>query len=787
MGFTGVNLLPSSYFTSSSAAVLLLSQTAYHSRLHLIVHFRAAKIDFVLPPTMNFETAYEDPDSLCERCQKIDFHHIFNETIDFDGRGVVNLGVLDKNATCRLCRFFYSVRWHQIPPPGIPSFDRYHLRVFEVEAWKYSFPFIGARGGDTVCSVVPGNIAEYTVHTWLACQSDYCNMAGVEGSEELGTNGYFLFCEHPTLSGASSESNGGVNGLPRAGIEYRVLSHSINYPVIKSWLTQCQMVGPSPPPERPMHQCALEIRCIDCESSEVVRLPHEEEYVALSYVWGGGASVTSILKEHKHPGPETSVRRFFVSADAPAVIRDAITAVKNMGLRYLWVDQCCIDQTDADDRRVQVKNMDRIYEGAFVTIVAAAGQDSSFGLPGVGGRPRREQSHVKLTSTISLAGSLPTAHKVIRESVWATRGWTYQEAVLSRRMLIFTDYQVYFVCPVQTWSEGGTYPRHTSPGSHACRPNVLQMSRIFADDSILFSSANEDLRQVLHHLERYSTRHLTNEEDALDALRGLMTRIPFRTYYGLVLGKEVSEKEREVQEQYWDRKTMPVEFFLSLCFAFKYRQSGDCAIRRRHGFPSWSWLGWKAVKGVSYVNYDQDCTEGITSELHMQERATFWAEDSAGYHLPMTDLRPSTPLAISVPFSGNPRVIPELSTYLWVESMVLQLRFHEVDRYVVGDHFYADVTLQNWVRGRVVSVYMSENYDDPQFQRLLTEVWDCLLLYRTPANLSQRRYAWTFLMLEWSGDTAYRVGTFTILEKTKEEYEAFLQSVPHSVRKIRLG
>src|ERR1700677_1024332 len=36
------------------------------------------------------------------------------------------------------------------------------------------------------------------------------------------------------------------------------------------------------------------------------------------------------------------------------------------------------------------------------------------------------------------------------------RGWTYQEAILSRRCLIFTDQQVYFVCRLTTSCEAVT-------------------------------------------------------------------------------------------------------------------------------------------------------------------------------------------------------------------------------------------------------------------------------------------------------------------------------------------
>lgn len=57
--------------------------------------------------------------------------------------------------------------------------------------------------------------------------------------------------------------------------------------------------------------------------------------------------------------------------------------VPNLGERYLWVDQYCIDQNDADDKHAQIGNMAAIFEGAYATIVAFSATDSASGLPGV--------------------------------------------------------------------------------------------------------------------------------------------------------------------------------------------------------------------------------------------------------------------------------------------------------------------------------------------------------------------------------------------------------------------
>jgi hypothetical protein len=112
--------------------------------------------------------------------------------------------------------------------------------------------------------------------------------------------------------------------------------------------------------------------------------------------------------------------------------------VRNLGKRYLWVDKYCIDQQDHNAKDLQIQNMDRIYEGAFATIVASAGHNAEFGLPGAGPTPRKAQPST-VTRNQKLLSTLPSLSHALKESAWITRGWPYQEAVLSRRCLFFTE------------------------------------------------------------------------------------------------------------------------------------------------------------------------------------------------------------------------------------------------------------------------------------------------------------------------------------------------------------
>ncbi|KAF2732207.1 HET-domain-containing protein, partial [Polyplosphaeria fusca] len=194
------------------------------------------------------------------------------------------------------------------------------------------------------------------------------------------------------------------------------------------------------------HSCAMrysrpaKLKIIDCKTMEIVTAPPNCNYFALSYVWGKPSAATegltpSLLEPHSTPE---------VLRNAAPVVRDAIQIVKNLGKRYLWVDKYCIPQEDAEMKTKQIKQMDLIYEGAYCTIVVAAGENDAYGIPGLS-RPRLVQPSCSIGNT-EYVSTLPDPQMEIRRSVWMTRAWTYQEAFCSARRLIFTDHQVYFEC-----------------------------------------------------------------------------------------------------------------------------------------------------------------------------------------------------------------------------------------------------------------------------------------------------------------------------------------------------
>jgi hypothetical protein len=166
-------------------------------------------------------------------------------------------------------------------------------------------------------------------------------------------------------------------------------------------------------------------RLIDVVDNCLTRGVSGCKYAALSYVWGG-VGFFRTLKDNvdilEQPGglklPEFHEK-------IPWTIRDAMQVVQEIGIRYLWVDSLCIVQNDDTGEKAEyISKMDLVYGAAFVTIIAATGQNAYAGLPGVRlGTREYRQPIEEIMPGLRLAFK-PIYQNYIKDSVYYTRGWT---------------------------------------------------------------------------------------------------------------------------------------------------------------------------------------------------------------------------------------------------------------------------------------------------------------------------------------------------------------------------
>jgi hypothetical protein len=170
-------------------------------------------------------------------------------------------------------------------------------------------------------------------------------------------------------------------------------------------------------------------------------------------VWGGKSNFALLNRKYLLPDDRDSPFAH-LPQKLPQTIEDAIHLCRLLEERYIWVDSLCIVQDSAEDKKTQMEYMDAIYNSAFVTIVAAFGTGADDGLAGIS-RSRPKAQKVRLVKGSQYAVPLPAYMDVLSDPsiAWNTRGWNLQEKVLSKRMLIFTDCQVYFQCSNIVWYE----------------------------------------------------------------------------------------------------------------------------------------------------------------------------------------------------------------------------------------------------------------------------------------------------------------------------------------------
>ncbi|KAI1470231.1 HET-domain-containing protein [Daldinia caldariorum] len=459
----------------------------------------------------------------------------------------------------------------------------------------------------------------------------------------------------------------------------------VDIDIVKGWIDGCaKHHGASCSPTWDDKQ--RQMRLLDVRTRKIVQYPQDERvaYVALSYVWG-------------------SVEQG----------EDAIHITKDLGMDYLWVDSICIDQADKAYLDQQIQLMDLIYQGATLTLVALKGNNANSGLARV--RPR-EMTYSKMT--------LPSIL-----SIWVTRGWTLQEALLSPRCLYFADNQAYFECNVAQACElifnlASRQENHASDGMLKM-PLGIGTSKLLIDTSNFAQFMNPFARTSdrqgavgeSNQIEAYSLRSIREDSDAINAISAVLNRL---------------EASHLTSGLVW----------------------------RRCNFPSWSWAGWKGPIDFVSCEFSQlfcNFYEGV--ELNRTQEAE---HTSFGFN------------AIDIPSSKEKGTLLTLST-----GALYYFDGDEPDYYnYTHCNYYSDED-----EGAYSDDYCSEEYGSSEYgseedefmedesedesgepesdeQGEVEEIdgnkFDCLLI----GQVEEARYSdqFYFIILEWVEGIAYRKG-----------------------------
>jgi hypothetical protein len=497
---------------------------------------------------------------LCTRCAGLDFEEISRRKIKYRrGEYIINLGnSVDElsNQSCPLCLIFASLSPNDTADDGTSRSKELCLRAFSA---NFSFMSLGKEGvthlGDSV-------------------------LLGI------------LRGRNRTINKGGNDSDVMLSSLQETGYVYlaklrqrdpifqtRQIKHDrVDFNLVLDWWRYCQ--------KNHVKTCVKKkgsslqsLRVIDCRSNplKVVQAPRDCGYVALSYVWGSTSSNEPNLDEH------TESNGLFLPR-LPKTISDSIEVTRRLSLQYLWVDQYCIDQSDVEDKQKQIRHMDLVYSRAEITIIAAAGQDSNYGLPGIDGICRLPKQQCVRLGDFFLASTMAHAGWLLKGSKWATRGWTYQEGLLSKRRLIFTDQQVLYECNGMHCAEALEISLDALHTKRRDRFRVNVPTGSFAIKTP--GSVAEDL---MDYVDEYCRKDLSYSGDVLNALQGILRLFegcspPLYNLYGVPFRTRAHLKKFHGSEP--EHGSSNEAFLMGLMWY--HAEMGE----RRRGFPSWSWAGW---------------------------------------------------------------------------------------------------------------------------------------------------------------------------------------------------
>jgi hypothetical protein len=327
---------------------------------------------------------------------------------------------------------------------------------------------------------------------------------------------------------------------------------------------------------------------VDVGAMKLTALPPGERYVALSYAWGHPNQYTTNLKNirlHQEPGGLDQVFQRL-----PKVIQDAIHLVRSIGEKYLWVDSLCIVQKNTVSWDLNSSVMDLVYGNAYLTICAAEGEGAQAGLIALDPNRKVSQYIEECADGLRLTVS-HLAETYIGQSRWNTRGWTFQERLLSRRCIVFAGSRVFFQCRATTFSED-VNSEHESVGWS------IELVRVPLQ--LIVNIRTTAFAVYMECIRLYTKRRLGESKDILAAFQGMLNL--FRQEMGAPL-----------------QLGLPTSHF---DIALLWEPTSACVRRvpkTKEGedfgglvFPSWSWAGWAG----SPIDYHKETIAGCLPNVN---------------------------------------------------------------------------------------------------------------------------------------------------------------------------
>ena len=537
-----------------------------------------------------------------------------------EGASLGTLGRLEKSKDCPACRLILSCinsyYGRKIPPRTSRITLKQSIRVF---GWSEEMQARSRQNDHSPASIMTSLVI--TVH------GQAINTAKRRGTgDEVGAIISLPFDEKVTETWVTAEQAPFSTVRPERDFKIlpRQTKEFIDIELIQKWFQRCREHHGNTCGRNMLPQPAQTIRLIDVAELKVVRGNLDMEFVALSYVWGANAEPL-LKKSTEHP--MSAVGGICIDR-LPRTIGDAIEFTRKLGQRFIWIDSACIIQDDDMDKREQLPLMDRIYSCAELVIIAAGGDSAHSGLPGLETQRSIKNRPVELIKGFPFTTILPQLSEHLDSSVWNTRGWTFQEALVARRILVVVDDQAHWICRTTSWIED-TFTEFDN-----MHPRLDYKNSVFTQN--LGRSCYNTLVQVdechlmdyVGKVERFTSRRFTDETDTFWAFQGVLKLLQPSFPSGYIWGIPRNALDAMLL---WE---VDCDFRSSSAVHKIYEHGKGVRVML---FPSWSWL----AKGCN-LHYNT-CGEWTESKVIWHDPIPYGDDDQIPCHCTRCSESFSTP------------------------------------------------------------------------------------------------------------------------------------------------
>jgi Heterokaryon incompatibility protein (HET) len=179
------------------------------------------------------------------------------------------------------------------------------------------------------------------------------------------------------------------------------------------------------------------------------------DYIALSHCWGGKID-SRLVKDNI----SAKMKSIDVN-DLPKNFQHAVSITHQLGYEYLWIDSLCIIQDDQSDWKQESAKMGLVYSNA-ICVISATGSANSHGGCSFPKDPMDQDVVLRRNADFTLTVRSwirddKRLEQLFRENVeqapLTSRGWTFQERILAKRVLHFSHSCVLFECNTHQASE----------------------------------------------------------------------------------------------------------------------------------------------------------------------------------------------------------------------------------------------------------------------------------------------------------------------------------------------